>query len=350
MNLRKRRPAQRSTTDITPVELPSVSAHQNRSTHGPIDVSILIVTWNSAHWIASCLEALEGASGSRTTEVIVFDNASSDSSFSLASSAGNARLRAILSERNRGFAGGVNCARRESVGRYLLLLNPDCELDAGSIESLAAYLDLHEEVAAAVPLLRGEDGTPQREFQFRRLPTLGSTLAEVLLLDKIFPSNRTSASYRYRELDLTQVQQIEQPAAAAMMIRREVAETVGDLDEQFAPAWFEDVDFCMRLRNQGGTIHLVPSASGVHRTGSSLQYLEYGLFIEIWYLNLFRYARKWFSSGRVEVLRWAIIVGMALRIAVTVLGAGSGTVKRNTGIKSYCNVMKKAFSRWNDPS
>ena len=315
-----------------------------------VDVSILIVTWNSARWIVSCLAALERACGSLVAEVIVFDNASSDSSLSIATAAGLPRLRAIQSDKNLGFAGGVNRAKRESVGRYLLLLNPDCELDENSVVSLVTYLDERGNVAGAVPLLRGEDGVPQREFQLRRLPTLGSTLAEVLLLDKVVPSNRTSASYRYRDLDLTRAQEIEQPAAAAMMIRREVADAVGDLDEQFAPAWFEDVDFCRRLRERNDVIHLVPAAAGVHKTGSSLQHLAYGEFIEIWYRNLFLYARKWFRESEVEVLRWAIIGGMAMRIAVTIVRGGNGTVRRNGGIRSYWSVMRKAFSRWNDQS
>ena len=96
-------------------------------------------------------------------------------------------------------------------------------------------------------MLIDESGHSQRHFQLRRLPTLRSLASEVLLLDKLFPKNPTTAHHRYRDLDLTEPRVIEQPAAAALLLRREVMEDVGAFDESFAPAWFEDVDYCRRL-------------------------------------------------------------------------------------------------------
>src|SRR5687768_8073202 len=207
-----------------------------------IDVSIVIVTWNSARWIERCLAVLPEACGRLSFEVLVFDNASGDGTAELAQTNSPPGLHVVRSLNNRGFAGGMNEAIRVARGRYVLSLNPDCELGSGAVEALVMYGDSHPSVAAVAPLLHDPEGAPQREFQLRRFPTLRSLAAELLLLDKVLPGNRDIARYRYRDLDIGRAQAIEQPAAAALLLRRSVLEELGGFDERFSPAWFEDVD------------------------------------------------------------------------------------------------------------
>lgn len=324
------------------------SAEKRPSAISLLDVSILIVTWNSESWIARCLESLAAACESLRCEIVLFDNASSDRTLEVARSIRLPQLTILTSERNLGFAGGVNRARIAARGPFLFLLNPDCELAPRSVHTLLEYLGKHPEVAAAVPLLLDEGGAPQREFQLRRLPTLVSLVMENLLLDKIFPENRVSSSYRYKDLDISRPQPVEQPAAAAMVIRSEVAWSIGDLDEQFAPAWFEDVDYCRRLRGAGAQIHLVPEATAVHHRGSSLERLGHARFVEIWYENLDRYARKWMSRGDAEIVRWSIIAGMILRIAAVVCGLDPVRLGRREAIGVYRRVLRQAFRVMSD--
>lgn len=318
-----------------------------RVTPRPVDVSILIVTWNSERWIERCLRSLGAACEGLAYEVLIYDNASGDGTLELVP---EESVHLIRSAENIGFAAGTNRAFRESRGRYVFLLNPDCELAPGALTQLEAFLESHPEIAAAAPLLEDESGDSQREFQLRRLPTLRTLASEVLLLDKLFPANGATAHYRARDLDLTEAGPIEQPAAAALLIRRSVFEEVGPLDEQFSPAWFEDVDYCQRLARAGKQIYYVPAAAAKHFGGASLEHMPWGRFIDVWYRNMWRYARKWLSRGESEALRWVIISGMALRCVAAVAGFAHPEVGRRGALKAYLHVLKRAWKRWSPDS
>ncbi len=308
----------------------------------PLDLSIVIVTWNSERWIDRCLQSIAGACGGLAYEVIIYDNASVDATLS---SIGNG-VDVIRGTANDGFAAGVNRVAARASGRYLFLLNPDCELGARALEILVEFLDANPVVAAAAPLLSDEAGDSQREFQLRRLPTLATLVSEVFGIDKLFPANRMTARYRYRELELTHPQPVEQPAAAALLLRREVFAEVGPLDERFAPAWFEDVDYCRRLAAAGHTIFVVPAARARHFGGASLEHIPFAEFIALWYRNMWLYAHKWLTPGQAEALRWAIVFGMLLRMPLALLGITHLHLGRWSAARAYAGVMRKAFTRW----
>lgn len=311
-----------------------------------LDLSVIVVTWNSERWIDRCLQSLPAACAGLTYEILVYDNASSDATVS---HVGKSAI-VMRSQSNEGFGAATNRAFSASRGRYVFLLNPDCELDPGALTTLCRFLDENAIAAAVAPLLTDEAGDSQREFQLRRLPTLRAFAAEALLIDKLLPANRVTARHRYRDLDLSKPQHVEQPAAAALLIRREVFEEIGPFDEQFWPAWFEDVDYCRRLAQAGRDIFIVPEANARHFGGASLEYMPYADFIDTWYRNMWRYARKWFSPGRAEALRWAIIVGMMMRVVAAMAGLRNGTSSRREALAAYRMVLKKALNRWDGSS
>ena len=312
-----------------------------------IDVSILIVTWNSERWIDRCLQSIRAACEGLEYEIVVHDNASNDRTLSIA---GATDANVIRSTTNDGFAAGTNRAISASRGRYVFLLNPDCELEPRALTLLFEFLEKHPHVAAAAPLLIDESGHHQRHFQLRRLPTLGNLAAQVLLLDKLFPKNPTTAHYLYRGLDLTEPRPIEQPAAAALLIRREVMDDVGAFDESFRPAWFEDVDYCRRMAEKKKEVWVVPAARVRHFGGSSLEHMPFTRFTEIWYGNMWRYARKWLRPGQAEGLRWVIIVGMVLRLVAGCVGLKPRGIERREAFRAYADVLKKAVARWDNSS
>lgn len=307
-----------------------------------IDLSIVIVTWNSERWIERCLQAIEAACDGLSHETIVYDNASSDRTLLRVS----AEVQVVPGGENAGFAAGINRAIARSRGRYVFLLNPDCELAPRALSLLAGFLDARPDAAAAAPLLVDGDGASQREFQLRRLPTPATFISEVLALHRLLPRNNQTARYRYRDLDLSNPSLVEQPAAAALLLRRSVYDEVGPLDEQFVPAWFEDVDYCRRLAEAGKGVYVVPSSTAHHFGGASLEHLAFVTFVDVWYRNMWLYARKWFTAPQAEALRWIIIAGMLLRLPLALLGVAHGEAGRATAFRAYAGVLKNAFFRW----
>jgi len=333
------------------VESPSPSL---REVAAVLDLSILIVTWNSERFIDRCLRSIAAACEGLSYEVVVHDNASADTTVAHVADAnvGNANggAHVIRSKENQGFAGGTNRAFAASRGRYVFLLNPDCELAPRALTELFTFMEQHPRAAAAAPLLIDDDGSAQREFQLRRLPTLGSLLADVLMIDKIFPANPATTRYRYRDLDLDAPVRVEQPAAAALLLRRETIDEIGPLDEAFAPAWFEDVDYARRLAEKQKEVWVVPAARARHFGGASLEHIPYATFVDVWYRNMWRYARKWMRPGQAEALRWGIIAGMLLRCALGLVGFRPPGADRWEAFRGYRGVMRKAFERWSPGS
>ncbi len=309
-----------------------------------VDVSIAIVTWNSERWIGRCLAAIPAACEGLAYEIVIYDNASTDTTLQLVDGcdSGDDR-RVIRSHQNDGFAAGVNRAAAVSNGRFVFLLNPDCVLEPGALTTLLAFLDAHPTVGAAAPLLTSENGDEQRAFQLRELPTLASLSLEVLF-------HRKTSHHHYRDMDLSEPQRIEQPAAAALLIRRQTIEEIGPFDEQFSPAWFEDVDFCQRMAHAGKEIFVVPAARARHFVGASLEHMPFGAFINVWYRNMWLYARKWLRPPEAEALRWVIIVGMMLRCVAATIGVAHPEAGRGKALRAYGAVLGKAFNRWDESS
>jgi len=270
-------------------------------------IGIIIVTYNSAAVIGSCLDAAL-TSGA---EVVVVDNASTDSTVAESARGG---VRLIANPSNRGFAAAVNqgCALLNCP--YLLLLNPDAIL-TGSLEPLRAACDLPNAAGAGGQLV-DERGRPQIGFMVRRLPTSAALILEVLLLNRAWPRNPVNALYRALDLNDTRLQPVEQPAGAFLMFRKAVWEALGGFDEQFWPIWFEDVDFCRRAVDRGYVLYYVPQVVAKHTGAHSIPALSLEMRRIYWYRSLLRYSAKHFRRVEGWAVCLAVILGSVLRAAL----------------------------------
>jgi N-acetylglucosaminyl-diphospho-decaprenol L-rhamnosyltransferase len=279
--------------------------------------SAIVVTYNSAAAIGPCLEALTR----EDCDIIVVDNASQDDTLRrIEEFVAWHPVRLIANPENHGFGAAVNQGTREDEGDVFLILNPDAIAQPGAVAALLRCIDSTRAGAVGGALLE-TDNQPARGFAFRRIPTLGNLICEVLLINHLWPRNPANRRYRCLDADYTQQQQIEQPAGACLAVTREAWDSVGGFDEQFFPVWFEDVDLCKRLLDRGAKIFYCPAAlfrhSGAHSVGQ-LSFRDKQVF---WYANMLRYARKHFSQTQVLVLRLAIIKGMLLRSLAALFGA-----------------------------
>src|SRR5262249_17052150 len=110
--------------------------------------------------------------------------------------------------------------------------------------------------------------------------------------------------------------QVGQVAAAAMMIRREPYKGTPVFDERFSPAWYEDVDFCRRLKRDNWEVYFAPHAKFDHSGGYSAKTMGNARFISAYYRNQIRYAKKWLKWYEVAPVRASVVVGMIGRIIV----------------------------------
>ena len=218
--------------------------------------------------------------------------------------AGGANVHIVEPGRNLGFAAAVNRGAANAGGRLLLILNTDARPESGALESLIRGMQEYPVAAGLAPRLLDDDGAPQAGWQLRKLPRLRTLLGYCCFVEP-GPTPEPPAG-----------SPVEQPAACALLLRRDVFEAVGGMDEGFWPAWFEDVDLARRLREQGDQVLYWPDATFRHGLGASVPRLGYGPFLLAYYRNLDRYACKHHGRGAALLLRAVLTAAALLRIVV----------------------------------
>ena len=292
------------------------------------EIGIIIVTYNSAAEIGSCLDAAL-ATGA---EIIVIDNASSDST---TEEVRCRNVRLIANSTNRGFAAAVNQGFTVLNCPYVLLLNPDAVIQSG-VEALRVACDLPKS-AGAGGLLVSADGRPQTGFMVRSLPTPAALILETLVLNRVWPSNPINRRYRNLTRDPWVESEAEQPAGAFLMVRRVVWEELGGLDERFFPLWFEDVDFCRRILDRGYRLHYIPLAVARHTGAHSIPRLTVEIRNFYWYCSLLRYSAKHFRPAAFRVVCLAVVTGSIIR------GIAESVLRRSLRpVAAYARVLRFA--------
>ncbi len=280
------------------------------------EISVVIVNWNSGPFLErGVLAILDQGCG---YEVILVDNHSEDASLYFADRLAD-RIDTIRNETNLGFAAANNIGWRRSQGDLVLFLNPDAEALRGSIEQLALPLRADPAIWAAAGSLLTPQGCPQIGFNIRAFPTLGSVFAETFFLDEVLPRNPWTRRYRAADFDYNSSQDVDQPAGACLMVRKSALERLGGFDESFRPAWFEDVDFCRRLRGAGGRIRYVSQARFIHQGGSSLHRLGREEFLEYFHRNQVLYFTRHHGGRAAARVRMLAVAGLRLRAALSLI-------------------------------
>src|ERR1039457_6170982 len=257
------------------------------------DIGIVIVTYNSRAEIGACLEPAI-ASGA---DVVVVDNASSDGTIEEVRRYG---VRLLANAGNRGFAAAVNQGFAALETPFVLLLNPDAQL-RGGLDAMAAACRLPRAGGAGGKLMDSE-GHPQVGFMFRQLPGPMVLILEILLLNRIWPSNPVNRRYRGLQVNYNMRIPVEQPAGAFLMVPRAVWQELGGFDESFFPLWFEDVDFCRRAIDRGYQLYYIPEAVAKHTGGHSVSQLSVDKRRVYWYGSLLRYSAKHFRPRAFRVV------------------------------------------------
>ena len=275
------------------------------------EIGIVIVTYNSEAHIGACLDSALRSGA----DVVVVDNGSSDGT---AAETVRRGARLVANPANRGFAGAANQGFRVLNCPYVSAAESR-RRPAEGLDALREACDLQGAAAAGGRLVDSQ-GRPQEGFMVRAFPTPAALALEVLVLNRIWPDNPVNRRYRGMGLDYAARIQVDQPAGAFLMVRREVWAELGGFDEGFFPLWFEDVDFCRRAANRGHKFYYVPAAVARHTGGHSISALTVEKRLIYWYGSLLRYSVKHFRPGAFRVVCLAVVMGSLLRsVAESVL-------------------------------
>ncbi|MFH1587671.1 MAG: glycosyltransferase family 2 protein [Candidatus Diapherotrites archaeon] len=211
-------------------------------------VSIIILNWNGMDFTRKCLESIGRNTFYSPYEIIVVDNGSSDGSVEfLRQKRKEGKIKLIENSSNMGFAGGNNQGIDASKGSYIFLLNNDTTVNGHWLASLVRVMDAYEKAGIVGCRLVYPNG---------KLQHAGAKIDDAGIA---------------RNLPEGGEREVEYVTGAALMIKREVIDKIGKLDEGFNPIYFEEVDWCYRAWRAGFSVIYTPDTTIVHHEGEATQ-------------------------------------------------------------------------------
>jgi len=257
-------------------------------------LSIIIVTWNSDKEIEPCLNSIIKYNKNIPVEIIIVDNASKDNTVNILKnySVQIDFIKLILNEDNKGFTEGNNQGIKIASGEFVLLLNPDTKVTENSLIKLIESLATSGTMGAIAPQLLNEDLTIQPSV--RTFPRYWDMFCELTLLSKIFPRSRIFARWKMNYFNHNELDEVEQPMAAALMIRKNVLDKVNGFDERYK-MFFNDVDLCKSIVDAGYKIYFYPDSKVFHIKGASI-YKDRKNMLKVWNQDCITYFKKHYNN------------------------------------------------------
>jgi len=230
-----------------------------------IDVSIIIVNWNTCRITCDCLESIYSDSHKLDYEVIVVDNASEDDSVREIEKH-YPRVRLIKNKRNRGFAGANNQGLGVAEGEYVLLLNSDTIILDHAIEKTLMFMREHPDTGICGCRVLNPDKTLQPTcFMY---PSALNMLISASYINKLFPKSPLFGREQMTWWDRDCVRDVDVVTGCFMLIKAEVIRQVGPMDENFF-MFGEETDWCYRFKKAGWRPVFTPVAEIIHLGGGS---------------------------------------------------------------------------------
>lgn len=292
-------------------------------------LSIIVVNHNAGEHLAEVVGAAWGAAPH--AEVVVVDNGSEDHSIPilLERYRSASRLHLVRIPGNIGFGRAVNYAASFCQGELMLLLNPDCHLEASTIAACSAALAAHPEAAMAGCLIRNPDGSEQRGCR-RQLPKPASALAFFWSRWRKRPQE-SDFNLTGQPLPAAPVT-VEAISGAFMLIRRRVFQQIDGFDAGYF-LHGEDLDLCLRLKQHGWGILFVPQAMATHWQGSCSTRRP---FFVAWHKHqsMVRYYRLHLAAGDPLPMRLLVPLGIMLHGALTMVQLGASRLVPARGSSS----------------
>ena len=223
-------------------------------------------------------------------------------------------VKLIRNDENLGFAKANNLAIDKSDGDFILLLNPDTVVQEDTFSVLMDFFKTHPEAGAAGCKVLNADGTLQPACR-RSSPTPMVVLPKILGLNHLFPNSKIFGKYNLTYLDEDELSEVDAVSGSFVMVRKEVIEKVGTLDEDFF-MYGEDLDWFYRMRKAGYKIFYVPQTKIIHYKGESTKAVRYDV-IGMFYKAQIQFVKKHFSKSKSFLSVMFLYIGIILRASLS---------------------------------
>ncbi|OIQ81969.1 N-acetylglucosaminyl-diphospho-decaprenol L-rhamnosyltransferase [mine drainage metagenome] len=275
------------------------------------DVDVVIVGYHSRDLVLTCLDSLAAAAPGLDVTATVADNHSGDGTLEAVAARADGS-RAFDMGVNSGFSRANNRAIASGTARYVMVLNPDTVVGPRTLTALVEFADEHPMAGVVAPRLLNPDGTSQRTA--RAFPTpAAAVFGRRSPLSRWFPSNRWSRAFLTEgAVDGVAPFEVDWVSGAAMLVPRAVVDEVGGFDEDFFLFW-EDADWCRRIKAAGHQVWCLPQATVVHDEGGTRGHGWSTRSIVLFHRGAHLYWTKHHARHPLNPLRWAASLLLAGR-------------------------------------
>ena len=280
-------------------------------------LSVVIVNYNVKHFLEQCLNSVAAAAEHCETEVFVVDNNSVDGSCNMLREK-FPWVKLIENKKNYGFSYANNQAIKQSIGEYVLLLNPDTVIEEDTLKSVCDFMDAHPDAGGlGVKMIDGKGRfLPESK---RGLPTPQVAFYKIFGLSKLFPKSKKFGKYHLTYLDKDQIHKVDVLSGAFMLLRAETLNKIGLLDETFF-MYGEDIDLSYRITLGGYNNYYYPETTIIHYKGESTKKGSVN-YVLVFYNAMKIFARKHFSKGKgAGTMIFFINLAIYLRAAMAIAG------------------------------
>ncbi len=264
-----------------------------------MDLSVIVVTWNSEKYIAQCLHSCAKAAPGIEYEIIVVDNASSDRTAEIVRTQ-FPHVQMIALSSNEGFARACNRGVHLARGQHLCFVNPDTEVLGGSLAHMTHFLQQRPHAGIVGGRLKNSDGSTQPSVRAFLTPSIAYGIAcklhRVPLCKKLF------ARYFMDYFDYSSPQKVEQVMGAFFAISRDLMHACGGFDERYF-IWFEEVDLMREAIRRGKEVWYYPKAIALHAQAQSFHQVEARVNQERFIESMACYIEKWYGALAAAPLR-----------------------------------------------
>jgi len=286
-----------------------------------MDLSIITVPWNVKDLVRKNFENIYKNTSNIEFEVISVDNDSKDGTTEMIQKE-FPQVKAIFNNYNAGFGKANNQGIKISQGRYVLLLNPDMQVQPDTLEKMVKWMDEHPEAGVAGCKLIKQDGGIVPHV--RHYPGIFDQSMIILKIPHLFPG--VLDHYMWRDFDYTKEQVVDSIRGSFFMIRREVLDKLQGLDERYF-LWFEEVDFCKQVAEAGFKVMYTPVTECIDHVGKSFAQVPTGKLQNIFQDSMIKYFKKWQPTWQLLILEMVWPVGKFLAFV-----GGKLKIKKKVGV------------------